>query len=276
MNITKFRLFQLSVLTLVILLFGCNLFGDTNPNLETIVPKEEGMSAWKLSPQGDKLFYWVSSSSSYVLLDSTTQQKRNLDVPCKYSGWLDNTLLWCIDVNDQGSIIPADDFAAIPLQQVDEKETDVAELLRGKTIYEITYGIGEPKQILFALNADYKHQPDENYQIMIEDGDKSWQAYRPISIPLEVPKRKNEKVYSPNGDFYYMYVIRSGSIKEPTDFIEIYRSDENELLTGYGIHEPNYIKIGGWANDNSGVYFSEEPGGMYNQPGSVLYKLNVP
>jgi hypothetical protein len=76
MNMSKFGFKKIGMLVLVILVFGCDLpFEWPNPNLEVIVPKEEVMTAWALSPQGDKIIYWVSGSSKPLLLTHLTQRR---------------------------------------------------------------------------------------------------------------------------------------------------------------------------------------------------------
>jgi hypothetical protein len=276
MNIPKCGLIKINMLALALLVFGCALpFEWPNPNLEVIIPKEENMTAWMLSPQGDKIVYWVSGSSNPFLLTPATQQRQELNISYCDFGWLDDNLLWCINENEQAFVIPTDDFGTIPLQQAEAQQADLAALLKDKIVYKLDYGYGEKKQALLVLDTDYKLHPEENYLIPIKDTDPVWQEDYPVmshfsyrtSIPL------GEKVYSPDKVFYFTVI----NGEDNNQFVTIYKTATNEKLSEFSEGDPNDIEFGGWADDSSGVYFMVAPGGMFNTiPGNVLYKLKVP
>jgi hypothetical protein len=268
---------QIIILTFIILLFGCALpFEWPNPNLEVIIPKEEVMTAWALSPQGDKIVYWVSGSSKPFLLTPATGQKIQLDIFCNYFGWLDDTTLWCINESGQALIMPTDDFVAIPLEKIEAQQTDLVALLKDKIVYKLDYGYGEKKQALLVLDTDYKLHPNENYLIPIKDTDPVWQEDYPVMYyPYKTPVSTGEKVYSPDKAFYYS-VVNWGNEYGPTRSVAIYKAITDEKLAEFEVKDPARINVGGWTEDNSGVYASFEPGGMYGDGRNILYKLRVP
>jgi hypothetical protein len=122
------------LLIIIPLLFSCGIpnpfFIEFNKpaNVEVIVSKEEGVSSWALSPEGDKIVYYQSNPPGVFLLFPASQQKHELS-NCSGFRWLDNTLLQCGTDSSQKFIIDTTDFAKIPLQQVDERQIDIKELL---------------------------------------------------------------------------------------------------------------------------------------------------
>jgi hypothetical protein len=119
--------------------------------------------------------------------------------------------------------------------------------------------------------------PDKNYYVIAKDTSTILpEGYPVIILPDTISIQTGEKIYSLNGNFYYTYVIQDVPRPEPTKLIEIHRKVDNEKLAEFGTRDPNFLRVGGWAADNSGIYFSFEPGGMYGDPGKILYKLNVP
>ncbi len=264
------RLLACLNILLLLLLVGCGpssfrVDPASNPNIEVIASYEENGSG-KLSPEGDKLVYRTINPYSLFLLNTQTQEKYELDNDsCGFFQWIDNDLLLCrVNGNPTSMVVTDDNLRNIPLQQVDEKETDVQTLLEDKVIYQLS-----DKPAFIALHQDYKDHPDENYYVTVEDADEVLQGRTSITLPVRGPViQLHEKLYSHNKEFYFTLDTNSSA--------SIHNATTDEELSEFSEHDPNAIHFLGWAADNSGVYFMVVPGGMLNNPRHGLFKLNVP
>jgi hypothetical protein len=282
MRISKFMTIRvpiLLILTLTLLLFGCSWpFGqETNSHVEIIVPENENIGHWFLSPGGDKIIYGSTELEATFLLYLENKEKRNLDF-CTPAIWLDDSSILCKISGKSTFVLATEDFTPIPLKAV-ETTPDTLDKLLSQAAFIYRYGddfklrFEIDKRVLYLLGADYKENPDENYQIMVENIDEVLQGYDYITIPRQRPVSE-ESEHSPNGDFYY-HIYEEYTGKGFNIFLTIYDVVTSEKLAEYEFSEGS-IEVGGWAADNSGVYFQPLYGGGFSptKPGAIM-KLKV-
>jgi hypothetical protein len=136
------------------------------------------------------------------------------------------------------------------------------------------------------LNPDYKSNLDENYYIIVSDADRILEEHPFITIPnrSDITSLSDEQdavewgeqVPAPNEKFYYVVIIQDVSYPDPSKLIEIHRISDDQKVAEFGIRDPNFFDIGGWAADSRGVYFGVVSGGMLNDPRRSIRILQVP
>ncbi|NJO00174.1 MAG: hypothetical protein HC875_41705, partial [Anaerolineales bacterium] len=163
-------------------------------------------------------------------------------------------------------IIDTDDYSEISYRVLNVSEVNWEQLLeKAGTIYAYK----DKFSFIFILAQDYKHNPDQNYLIEdIKNVDEVLQGYhyKAVIYPDYYHPRWNEKIYSPNGIYYYIF---SGSV------ITIYEAKDDKQLSQTPVTDSSPNKIGGWASDSSGVYFEYTAGGIWGAQ-YPLQKLIVP
>ncbi len=262
-------------LIITVLLFGCGWpFGqETNPNIEIIIPKDEDIRGWILSPGGDKIIYDSIPNESVidVLFFLETQQKDTIDNCSTSVIWLDNTKLLCL--NDNGgsaSVLTADDLTRVHLQEIKDSAVNLEKLLQNAgTIYryEGEYNFSAEDNAIFILSPDYKSNKDENFRLIVENVDEALAGYDYMVIPQQKTSILSGREQSSDGKYYY--ILKNSVLK-------IYDAATDEMLVEYNFFDQGQIVMGGWARDNSGVYFQPMRGGglAHTEPGAIM-KLKV-
>ncbi len=259
--------------------FRYQLFKDDVPsNVEVIVPKQENVRDWALSPEGDKIIYSRSSAPRYVLLFPMTKQQHTFD-RCGSFKWIDNIRLLC-QTETQQFVLNTNDFSEIALQQVSGQSVDIQQLLnKGQIFWD-----KNEKDVIYVLNAD-RGDETKNYCIVASNVDNLLEERKFTTIlpnydfsPLLVddPVTKNEPVSSPDGSYYYVIKTRQVPAPEPSGFLEIHRNSDDEILVEVSVQRLPFLEVGGWAADSSGVYFAVHPGGMFGDPRISIKKLKIP
>ncbi len=251
MQTSQFSFTRLSILIFLFLIgSGCGPLGPSFPpaNVEVIVPENEGVSSWLLSPEGDKIAYrsGVDNTSTIFLLFPATQQKYNLG-RCSIFIWLNNATLYCLS---EASIIvsrDADNVVTVPLKVVKASEVDLARLLKeAGTIYRFE---SENNILLLRDGVDWL-KPNKNYLVEgVENIDAVLQGHTAITIPGAQPVGfPEEQVYSPDGRYYYNLNINQYGLI-------IYDATKDSKVTEFIQENLESIILGGWAANSSGVYF---------------------
>jgi hypothetical protein len=256
------RLMSLIGLVFLILILLGGWWWVFTGDVETVLSTRELRGGWLLSPGGDKILY--RSERQNVLMFLPTKQKNNIE-SCSGYTWLNNTNLVC-----SLFIIDTDDMVKVSIQNVKASEVNLdALLIEAGTIYKL-----EQYSDIVLLSANYKQNPDKNYWINeVKNTDQVLQGHSYVSVPPinYNPRRGGEKIYSPDRAYYYLF---EGDTQGA--FITIYDATNGELLS-QSPRDGRLYQIGGWAADNSGVYFQLIPSGlgMFSNR-SPLYKLRVP
>lgn len=235
-------------------------------SVEWVVPKWELRDGWLLSPGRDKIIYTTNNDIAVLMYLSTGQKKRIDD--CYGFRWLDNTIFHC-----RKFIVDSNDLVKTSFKTVDVSEINLDELLiQAETIYARK----SKPTFIFILAKDYKNNPDKNYYITnIENIDQALQEYDHITVPRPDynASQQPEKVYSPNGAYYYSLESTGNGNR-----IAIYDALTNKQLSRSS--ETSYIEryeIAGWDAESSGVYFQTFPTGFLPLTGpSGINKLKVP
>ena len=257
---------------------------EESDNIEVIVPGQEDVIWWILSPKGDKIVYRsrIEQSSIIYLLLIGSDQRYQLQEDDGCSLWLDNTKLLCFTDNwTAKGILATDDFTRHTLKEVKEAEVDLkTRLQEAGTIYRYPKDDRRGRlelNAIFLLDSDYKENPDKNYKVITDDVDLALQGYDYFTIPVGeyVGVRKGNLVYSPDEAYYYPV----DSQKYNPQFLTIYDTTTDDKVAEYTT-DLTFIDAKGWAPDSSGVYFKEERGGVLGrfpfESGQGIMKLKVP
>ena len=242
-------------------------------NVEVVVPQSEGLSGWRLSPAGDKIVYTshIDQVIKPILLFPATSAKHNLGT-CKGFTWLNDQTLFC-SLSSRLVVAPDNEnVASIALKKVKSSEVNLSELLQsaGKI-----YRFERPSlaQTLLLQDMAYPPDPDKNYLIEeVADMDTMLQAYPVTTIPKPVPVGGTEKeIYSPDGRYYYNFNVTENGLF-------VYDSVNENQLAKFKQDSQEYLTIGGWAADSSGVYFDVGTMGMFVDTEKLdqVLKLKVP
>lgn len=222
-------------------------------NIEIVVPESEKPGNWLLSPNGDKIVFGSFKDTRMAfMLFTETKQKHNLGDCTNYT-WVDNMTLYCYD---RSSIIVAnnevDSLAAISLKKVKATDIDLASLLqRAGAIYG--FECSNLSSNLWLRDVVSSSGDSQNYLVEgIESITEILQAYRfdtvscikPVGGPVE-------KVHSPDSRYYFNVVLTANNQAALT----VYEATSDKEVAEFVTNELESIILGGWAADNSGVYF---------------------
>jgi hypothetical protein len=218
--------------------------------IETVLSEAETRGGWSLSPGAEKIMF--RSGENYVLMSPTTNLRHVFKGDkCSPSNggyrWLDDKILLCSNL-----IIDTDDLSETAYTVLNASEVNWEILLEDA---ETIYAHKSESGFVFVLAQDYKHNPDKNYLITeVKNIDKILQDYPyvPVLYPDYYHPQWNEKIYSPNEAYYYIF---NGSV------ITIYEAKDDKKLSQTPATDATPNKIGGWAKDSSGVYFQYTAGG---------------
>ncbi|GAB4442461.1 MAG: hypothetical protein Kow0031_24600 [Anaerolineae bacterium] len=242
----------------LMLLTGCQVFGSNNID---VIVSEDNLRSWELSPTGDKIIY--DNYEDNFLLDPLTGQTRKIDCSLR---WLDNTHLSC-GRSGRLSILDITNDIEIPLTKVNYSEIDLEKILQ--EVEQIYY----PEWLtdtIYVLHTDYRNNLDKNYLITgVNAPTEILSGYVYTFIPSRQPLNKLEsQVMSPNKHYYYSSTGES---------LIIFSAENNAELVQFMADTAEFIEVGGWAFDSSGVYFRLRGVGSHDSfVDSEIRKLTVP
>ncbi len=233
-------------------------------DVETVLTSDEVRNDWSLSPRADKIIF--RSEGNYILMFLATEQ-RHIFKGNKCAGyfWLDNKILICPNL-----IIDTDDFSETPYGVLNASEANWETVLAdAETIYTYKNESG----FIFVLATDYKNNPSRNYWVKeVKNVDEVLQGHNYVTVvyPNYDSFLSSEKIFSPNGAYYYLLKGTGEGFA-----ITIYDANDNRKLSQTPEEDVLRYRIGGWAGDSSGVYF-QLVGIALNPTQSPLFKLKVP
>lgn len=249
------KLMNLIGVIFIILIFLCGWWFFSG-DVETVLTVDEVNRGWLLSPGGDKITY--GTGNGYTLMFLATGLRHKLEGTCGGSTWLDNTTFVC----NSYIIVTNETVDKVSINSVKAAAVNLEEILaKAGTIYKL-----EQYQFIVVLDADYKHNPDGNYWVTeVKNIDDVLQGHNYISIPPTDYNPRSGKIYSPNKAYYYEFTGTVITLYEATSDKKFSQTPRDKRL----------YQIGGWAADNSGVYYQLVPKGFVGNI-SPLYKLKVP
>ncbi len=282
-KMSKFYKIGLTILVIVILLFfgGAVLLQiyvnslldfslptrEPLPNNVEVIVADEGFSDWELSPEGDRIIYETNDT---FLLFPATQQKQSLS-NCRIQTWLDNDIIFCndrflIEINNETG-----ELMTVSVHKVNASEVDLETMLQQTgSIYNFR-GNSDLSHALLLQNVVNLPDPNKHYLVTnIKNIEVVSQTYSTTPLPLSWWSDSLKKTFSPNGLYYYEY-SRGQSLT-------IFSAKTNNKVSEFVEDSTVYFRFGGWAADNSGVYFEMDSRMMLVDPTHLnqLLKLKVP
>lgn len=258
MNVQK----TIGLILLAVILGACQLLPSAN--VETIV-KEPGMRYWKLSPNGTGLVYGGSKESENFLIDINGHKEQQIDCSLQ---WISEETLMCSRYN-QITLLDRDTFVEIgSLERIDKKTLSEPEL--NNLLTSAKKILRTERDVIYLLNSN-----GSNYVITgIEDLDETLQGYNYVLFPAHTycpQDALDEKSLSPNGEYYYTVIRQIQSI------LTIAKVADDEKVATFTTGEAEFIECGGWAGDNSGVFFRVHGVGFNSAAvPAEIKKLKVP
>lgn len=273
-NLTPKGLSVFSILTFFWLIY---LFVTVPQPAEVIVPVDESPDSWFVSPSGDKLIY-ISRGTTKLLFPSANQKYHVGD--CDLFQWINDTTLICFTWHqDNWSLVNIAELQSTgQLTQSYLKKISIGEFQSSRhstgdeTIYLLSPYFARDASMLLVIPADENKNIEKAYLVTeIRNLDSIANVeYKGLDL---LPKSQvtTDKIYSPNGEFYYRLDLNKLAIYDQS----------NELLSEFEIkYEPSKLtqefEIGGWAADSSGVYFKLPSGGGLWPTQEPIRKLIVP
>lgn len=266
------RLSQVVAIIIIgIFLTACSLFLPRG--VEELVPTDEDAGGMALSPEGDKLIYLSRSSNTPVVLNLATYQKSEIDSKhCGSWNWLDNQTILCwgkSEFNIPPALINDNGVLLTEIKKATINDVNLSEVLsKASQVFLIEAPFAIDTRHILILSPNYSEN-SENYLIInLTNAEQLLQGVPYIVAPKPyVADLQSDKIYSPNGDYYYILIWNVS--------LSIYASKDDEFLITVPLESNENIKIGGWVYDSSGIIYQINRIGPLGTT-SPIYKLNIP